>query len=369
VKKLIILLFGLICIHFNGKGQNTSITEQFTEWSVTANWSSGFAPASNTGGQDIVVDGSVRRNSPFVLGAINIFGTGVPSDLTVKSGDSLVILGDLTINPDSQLIIENGAYLYVDGDLNNNGEFFLFFIPTGEGGSASNDGVIAVNGDYNQGFGADIDNGNGDFYVEGDSGSTPNKGNIPPEIQMIYTILPIELKSFSVSKRGETIDLDWVTAKEENFSHFEIERAGSDMNFEVIGIMEGSGNSLSDILYNYQDYSSPFGQLYYRLNAIDLDGSSEYSKTVSVNKTFDGAAKIYPNPANHQETVRLELPNDFNQLITSLSIYDPTGQLIKTYEDFDPVADELNFNTLQDGIFIIKLNYNGLVENIRIVVR
>jgi len=368
VKKVVTIFLILILAYTKGLSQNTSLTEQFTQWSIISSWSSGFVPASNTGGQDIVIDGSVRRNSPFVLGAVNILGNGVPSDLTVKSGDSLVILGDLTINPESQLIIENGAYLYVDGDLNNNGEFFLFFIPTGDGGTASNDGVIAVNGDYNQGFGAAIDNGNGDFYVEGVS-DVPDDGNIPPEIQMIYTILPIELKSFSVSKRGETIELDWITAKEEDFSHFEIERATSDMNFELIGIIEGSGNSLSDILYNYQDYSAPFGQLYYRLNAVDIDGSNEYSEVASINKAFEGVAKIYPNPANHQESVRLQLPANFNQQIETLNVYDPTGQLVKTYEDFDPVSDELNFQSLQDGIFIIKLSYNGLVENIRIVVR
>ncbi|GAB3331038.1 hypothetical protein GCM10027429_09010 [Marivirga atlantica] len=358
VKKITVLVLYMVFANFNAYSQNTSVAEQFTNWLDNTGWSTGTNPSANPVNDELIINGSVTRWGNLSISR-TLFGS---MSLTVNTGDSLVIDGDFTIGTESELIVQEGGYLYVNGNLNNNGFFFF-------GGDVSNDGIIGVTGDYNETGSATFDRGpNSNFYVNGNS-DEPTDGSVPPEIEMVYTTLPIELKSFSVSKRGQTIELGWITAKEENFSHFEIQRASSDMEFELIGIMEGNGNSLSDILYNYRDFDAPFGDLHYRLNAVDIDGSSEYSEIVSIKKAFDGAAKIYPNPANHQESVKLQLPANFNQQIESLSIYDPTGQLLKTYKDFDPVSDELNFQSLQDGIFVIKLNYNGLVENIRIVVR
>jgi hypothetical protein len=153
----------------------------------------------------------------------------------------LVIDGNLTINPDSELIIEDGGYLYVNGNLNNQGEFFIF-IPTGDGGIAENDGTIAVNGNYNQGPNANISNNgtNSKFYVNGSTDeSGESNGSIPPEIQNIYDALPIELIIFEGILVNNSTQLNWITAKEENFSHFEIERSINEKAFEVIGYVEG----------------------------------------------------------------------------------------------------------------------------------
>ncbi|PTB91403.1 hypothetical protein C9994_15605, partial [Marivirga lumbricoides] len=330
MKKVITILLIITFSYSKGVSQNTSLAEQYTDWLNDAGWSEGTSPGANPVDQELVVDGSVTRWGDLSIRR-TLFGS---MTLTINTGDSLVIDGDLTVGTEAELIVEEGAYLYVNGDLNNNGTFIFF------GGDISNDGVIAVAGDYNEAGGASLERGeNSKFYVNGNSDSDePTDGEIPPEVEMVYTILPIELKSFSISKRGETIELDWITAKEENFSHFEIERATSDMNFDMIAIIEGTGNSLSDILYNYRDFDAPFGTLYYRLNAVDIDGSNKYSEIVSTHKTFEGTVKIYPNPANHQESVRIQLPtNNFNQQITSLNIYDTAGQLVKTYHDFDPV--------------------------------
>lgn len=348
--------------------QNTSSSEQFINWADATGWSAGNTPNSNTGNINIVIDGSVIRNSGFTLGALDFFGLGIASTLTVKSGDSLVIQGNLTINAESQIIIEDGAYLYVDGNLNNNGEFFLFFIATGDGGTASNDGVIAVTGDYNQGTGASIDNGNGDFFVEGDSDVATN-GSIPPEIRNIYTVLPIELKEFEGNIYQNTVELNWVTAKEEDFSHFEIERAIEGGAFEMIGIMEGAGNSLSDVFYNWQDYSAPYGKLLYRLKAVDLDGEYEYSPIVVAQKLLTGKVKASPNPASSLQKVQINLPVDFSEDIDQITLFSLDGIMLYQKNGLEKGLEDLHFPEVENGIYIINLQYNGLSENVRIVIQ
>lgn len=370
IKSILISLFSLSLIIHQTKAQNSSMNERFISWEIGSNWTSGTTPNSNQGGQNIIIDGAVLRSSSFVLGTHNaLSGTSYPSDMTVKTGDSLVILGNLTINPDSKLTVEDGGYLYVDGNLNNNGEFILFFFATGDGGEASNDGVIAVTGNYNQGPGATIDNSMGDFYVEGSSGSTPNKGPIPADIQNIYDVLPIELKAFDVTFNGHDVQLDWITAKEENFSHFEIERSNNSTEFELIGIVQGNGESLSDISYDWVDYNAPFGTVYYRLKSVDLDGAFDYSPIKKVEKQLQGQVKALPNPTNSLKNIKIQLPGEIGDHLDQLSLFDLNGTLLYQKKNIDLYNEDLRLPDVRAGIYIFTIQVNGVSENIRVVIR
>ncbi|WKV10468.1 T9SS type A sorting domain-containing protein [Marivirga harenae] len=369
MKKLFyFILIGCISVHFS-LAQNISPSEQFIDWSDDSAWSSGNRPLSNQGGQDIFIDGSVTRFSNFTLGTTNFFGGSNPSNLTVYSGDSLVVDGDLTINPDSELTVEDGGYLYVNGDLNNQGEFFIIF-PTGDGGIAANDGTIAVNGDYNQGPGANISNNgtNSKFYVEGNSDGEPTDGQIPPEIQEIYNTLPIELKVFEGILAKNATQLNWITAKEENFSHFEIERSVNEKPFEVIGLVEGQGNSMTDVYYDFTDLSIPFGIIRYRLKAVDIDHSFEYFEAIEIKNTFSNQVSAYPNPTTNISNVKIVLPKEFKGKLNKVSLFNSSGRNLYNQLNFDPQVSKLELGELEEGMYILKIYHNGLTENLRIFV-
>jgi len=359
----------LIFIQFYSTAQNISSSEKFIDWSDDSGWSSGNSPQSNQGGQDIFIDGSVTRFSNFVLGTTNIFGASNPSNLTVYSGDSLVIDGDLTINPDSELTVEEGAYIYINGNLNNQGEFFIIF-PTGDGGVASNDGTIAVNGDYNEGPGANISNTGTDskFYVEGDSDEPTNDGPIPAEIQAIYNTLPIDLKNFEALIAKNAVQLNWTTAKEENFSHFEIERSINKKTFEVIGLVKGHGYSMTDVHYDMTDHAIPFGIIRYQLKAVDIDGTFEYFDAIEVKNTFSSQVKAYPNPTTNISNIKIVLPEEFEGKLDKLSLFNASGKNLYNQMEFDPQLSKIELGELEKGMYILKIYHNGLNENLRVFV-
>lgn len=354
-----LLLISLITVQFS-LAQNTSASEQFTDWNNDSGWSNGSAPGNNVVGGNLIINGSVTRLGNLAISRTLFSG---PMTLTINSGDSLVIDGNFTIGLEAELVVQDGGYLYVNGDLNNQG-IFIF------AGDVSNDGIIGVNGDYNQGPGASFNKGdNANFYVNGVSdipGETD--GSIPPEIQEVYNTLPIELKVFKGILAKNSTQLNWITAKEENFSHFEIERSINEKPFEAIGIVEGQGNSMTDVYYDFTDLSIPFGIIRYRLKAVDIDHSFEYFEAIEIKNTFNNQVSAYPNPTTKISDVKIVLPKEFSGTLDKVSLYDAAGLNLYDGLDFDPQTSKIDLGELKEGMYILRVYHNGLTENLRIFV-
>lgn len=94
--------------------------------------------------------------------------------------------------------------------------------------------------------------------------------------------LPIELLYFSAELMDTDVLLSWKTASEKNNDFFTVEKTLDGENYEVIGILDGAGNSISPRTYDLYDFNIQQVINYYRLIQTDYDGNSTYSKLVSV---------------------------------------------------------------------------------------
>ena len=115
--------------------------------------------------------------------------------------------------------------------------------------------------------------------------------------------LPVRLLEFTARPVGKQVALQWITAAEQNSSHFSIERSFDGVNYETIGTVPAAGNSNTKQYYRFADALT--GQLsdnkniFYRLRMIDLDASAEYSKTASVKITEAvSPIQLLSNPVN-----------------------------------------------------------------------
>ena len=140
--------------------------------------------------------------------------------------------------------------------------------------------------------------------------------------------LPLNLTEFSVSKSGNNAMLNWRTSFELNTDHFEIERSYDGINFTTAGIKQASGNSATDVNYQFIDpITISSGNIYYRLKTLDLDGKSSFSRIVvlrlngSIVKNFT----VYPNPFNNNLKVEI---NSEKETSISLRISNSSGQMI-----------------------------------------
>ena len=174
------------------------------------------------------------------------------------------------------------------------------------------------------------------------------------------TVLPIALTSFEAKVVDNAfISLDWITSSEINNDFFTIEKSKDGQLFEVVGIVDGAGNSNTIKNYNSLDESPYQGTSYYRLKQTDFDGQNNYSKIVAVNiaRAFEDIS-IFPNPI--LGTGHLSFTGAANSTTTVL-VYDISGRKVwsKDYAT-NKGANQFTLETeqLTQGMYFLTLS-NG----------
>jgi len=124
--------------------------------------------------------------------------------------------------------------------------------------------------------------------------------------------LPVELTSFSVSFNKDKVLLNWTTATEVNNYGFEIETSTNPaITWEVIGFVNGHGNSNSPNDYSFV-YSNPLSSdIYFRLKQIDKDGKFSYSSVIELKNNLVKEFILeqnYPNPFNPETIMSYSIP-------------------------------------------------------------
>lgn len=114
------------------------------------------------------------------------------------------------------------------------------------------------------------------------------------------TTLPVTLVSFKASGSNTGVQLNWITASERNNKGFGIERSGDGSSWTKIGFVNSKatqGNSNLQLDYSFVDKAAAQGKNFYRLQQLDVNGSSAYSGIEIVTLTKTNTVSVYPNPA------------------------------------------------------------------------
>ncbi|MCB0568881.1 MAG: T9SS type A sorting domain-containing protein [Phaeodactylibacter sp.] len=186
--------------------------------------------------------------------------------------------------------------------------------------------------------------------------SSPPPGNVPNYVYLdiparsyaIFVetgVLPVELLSFDVYRKGAGARLEWATAGEEHFDAFEVERSRDCRQFHHIGRVEGKGLTGIGSSYAYTDNGLwQNGLYYYRLKMVDADGSFEYSPIRTVEAAFavETLAAI-PNPAREEALLQWAGASEGT---ATLSVYSILGEL--TYRQ--PIETHNGANQFRLGL-------------------
>jgi hypothetical protein len=182
--------------------------------------------------------------------------------------------------------------------------------------------------------------------------------------------LPIELLYFNLSipKNENRTLIEWATESEEDFKHFEIQRAGKDLRFTTILEILGAGYNTNSIQeYSTYDENPLIGIGYYRLKAVDIDGSYEYFKIKSVNHGGGRRLLVSPNPTTG---------NSFSYSINwdpglydRISLIDAIGNEVYS-EPVTALQNELHMNkTLRPGAYLLRYTGSSFQEVTRVFIK
>ena len=193
-------------------------------------------------------------------------------------------------------------------------------------------------------------------------------------INSLETPLPIELLSFTATPCNSNVCLDWSTATETNNNYFTVERSKDGVDFEIVSIVNGAGNSTSVLNYSSVDNTPYDGVSYYRLKQTDFNGAFKYSvvKTVDFNAASDFTFNVYPNP-NNGDNINIAITADKGQEVLVV-VYDISGKesyskVILTEGSGENIYAVDPTNKLAPGIYMITASSNQSIYHKKMVVK
>lgn len=173
-----------------------------------------------------------------------------------------------------------------------------------------------------------------------------------------FVLLPVTLEAFTASYRNHLAELSWSTTMELNASHFEVLKSTDGAHYETIGQVQVTGNSGTTTRYHFTDPDPSEGRRFYRLRTVDIDGSTELSRIISLRASASGVTlnAIYPNPVTDELIVEW---NGISSMKTQVSIRDMAGRLLQTttvvtLSGFNQL--KLNTSQLSAGQYFLSLD-------------
>jgi hypothetical protein len=167
---------------------------------------------------------------------------------------------------------------------------------------------------------------------------------------LVTSILPVTLKSFTITATDEKPLLRWdVSSEIGNVAYF-IQRSSDGNIFNDISIINGNGNAGVSKSYSYTDNNAVQGVNYYRLKIKDETGSIKYSSIVSATNQSSPKVKIFPNPVTGN-SFNINVPAEF--LPAAITISDAQGRNVYS-NNITQTSSTINA-ILSSGIYALKI--------------
>lgn len=308
------------------KNGNDGTQSNSNDWAIASAWS----PAGFPGTYDAVSDTYTIPAGLIVQVSASNFDLN--SNLRVEG--TLYVTGKLTVNAGKTVSVPTGG--------------LITCCLTNEAAECGNSDKIDIGG----------------YSWKGDS---PGPFTGPAAIS--NSGMPISLGYFTAAPQEEQVNLRWSTILEQSFSRFEIQRSNDGVSYSVLGEVEGAGYDLTNIEthYSFNDVTPQIGWNYYRLNAIDYDGSQEFHGMQAVKIQGNEKLSLYPNPVNGAaikvsvnftpiEDARVRILNQMGVEVVSAPM--PTFE--KTLE-----LD----HALQPGVYTLQYTGAEKVHSVKFIVR
>jgi hypothetical protein len=178
--------------------------------------------------------------------------------------------------------------------------------------------------------------------------------------QITNSTAPLSWAAFQAQKKDNSIAIHWATAQEKEVEYFDLQRSNDGYNWKTIHHRSALGNTDFRTEYAYVDEKPLPGIDYYRLIAVDWDGTETISSTIAV--PFGNGQKeirFYPQPAG--ESVWMQLDENLYESAALLIIYDASGREIRRSQLPGQANEPLPVSDLGAGLYFVQIwNEEGL---------
>lgn len=232
---------------------------------------------------------------------------------------------------------------------------------TGPGSAGPNDATefyVAMNS-------GDVTDNTNRFYDNGTNSVGLSNSTAFSVVGLTGIVLPVTYTHIEAAKEGSNALITWGTATEKNNTGFEVERSIDGKQFSSIGFVRTkavNGNNNGNLEYSYTDNAPAKGVNYYRLKQVDMDGSAQLSKIVSVAFDLSGNVKTFPNPATGKVTVEATG-------VQHIEVYSVSGQRQSVPVTYGTLSHQVTVSSLAAGHYTLRITTANGVTNHKIVVQ
>jgi len=185
-------------------------------------------------------------------------------------------------------------------------------------------------------------------------------------------ILPVSLTNLKAYQKGNAIQIDWSALNELNVGRYEVEKSANGFSFAPLINIPARNNGNIQNNYSTLDTKPLQGDNFYRIKAVDKNGTVHYTAIISVNinggKT---SVTVMPNPVPNK-VVDLQL-NNLAAGRYNLVLYNSIGQKVfsKTIEHSGGSASQtVTFPSgTPKGIYVLKVFNQTFDYNTKLVIK
>lgn len=165
-------------------------------------------------------------------------------------------------------------------------------------------------------------------------------------------VLPLEFGDLNASISKNNGLVQWISESEVNVETYFVEKSTDGFKFNDIGYVAVNPNSNH---YEFIDYDLNKGKSYYRIRAIDYDGTVTFSEIVSIQKSDEANIRIFPNPVT--EVLYVEIGNQAKEEI-QCSLLDAFGNQIGNLKLDSTSGSQIvmNLAKLPSGLYYMSIN-------------
>ncbi|WP_166437259.1 T9SS type A sorting domain-containing protein [Niastella caeni] len=170
---------------------------------------------------------------------------------------------------------------------------------------------------------------------------------------VVSGVLPVTFTNFTGIIKDNKAALTWSTGREENNSHFIIERSANGRTYDSVGRVQ-AGSNISNTYTFTENNTNAIS--YYRLKQVDISGTYMYSSVVTLKNT-GSSREMTVYPAQATSTVQYVISNNA-QATATLQVFNLAGQSVMSQKEVLQQGvniRSLNVSQLATGTYILKL--------------
>ena len=186
-------------------------------------------------------------------------------------------------------------------------------------------------------------------------------------------VLGVNLTEFNGTRDGGNNLLTWITSRERNNDYFRVERSLNGSSWEVIGTVQGRGNSSVSNFYHFMDYNVDHLPLaYYRLVQVDFDGEENLSQIIKIDRNIsegDIVSSLTPNPASERSIFTIQ--NSDSDLPLFLEVLDEMGKVLYTQNHSLFIKNEqltIETSNFSQGTYYVRFSQGDRIQLQKLIV-